>query len=629
MSGEIVEGVIRLGNVRIAVAYPAALDAWFDGVVERAQDEAEAPCGWVRLSEGDAHDRFDVASSGGASQAGVALGRALATFWERASFLLIDGVQDAIALHAAVVRRDDAFVLVCGRSGAGKTRLALWYRLQGFDLGSDEVVAVSAALPIGGSDARTATFAGALARPAILKSPMDLAPCLKPGELPLAQCEAEAGLLLRLASARWSAGESTAGAVGSPIARGLIVFPHFVPGAPLRLTALGAGEAGLRLTGSCLNVRNLPAGGLPIVGALARGVAAVAIEYGDTAQLAGTLDVLTRQVHAARPGPADLAALCDAFTARAAARESSAAASPASLAPTVARFPRRLTIGMATYDDYDGVYFTVQSLRMGHPELAGDLELVVVDNHPGGPASAALSELARRIDGVRYVPRGDRTGTSVRNAVFEEASSPLVLCIDCHVLVAPGALAKLVAFDDANPGSRDLLQGPMLHDDLTRLATHMEPRWHAGMLGVWEADPRGVDPDAPAFEIPLQGLGLFACRRAAWVGFSELFRGFGGEEGYLHEKVRRYGGRTLCLPFLRWLHRFDRPRGVPYAMRWEDRIRNYLIGFSELGIDTSEVEAHFADVLGAEATAAITSRVKDELGIDPDPVRPPSRTAHD
>ena len=64
-------------------------------------------------------------------------------------------------------------------------------------------------------------------------------------------------------------------------------------------------------------------------------------------------------------------------------------------------------------------------------------------------------------------------------------------------------------------------------------------------------------------------------------------------------------------------------------MRWEDRIRNYLIGFSELGIDTSEVEAHFADVLGAEATAAITSRVKDELGIDPDPVRPPSRTAHD
>jgi hypothetical protein len=26
-----------------------------------------------------------------------------------------------------------------------------------------------------------------------------------------------------------------------------------------------------------------------------------------------------------------------------------------------------LTIGMATYDDYDGVYFTLQSLRMYHP----------------------------------------------------------------------------------------------------------------------------------------------------------------------------------------------------------------------------------------------------------------------
>ncbi len=26
-----------------------------------------------------------------------------------------------------------------------------------------------------------------------------------------------------------------------------------------------------------------------------------------------------------------------------------------------------LTIGMSTYDDFDGVYFTLQSLRMYHP----------------------------------------------------------------------------------------------------------------------------------------------------------------------------------------------------------------------------------------------------------------------
>jgi hypothetical protein len=93
-------------------------------------------------------------------------------------------------------------------------------------------------------------------------------------------------------------------------------------------------------------------------------------------------------------------------------------------ASTVARFPRRLTIGMATYNDYDGVYFTVQSIRMNNPELNGALEFVVIDNDPGGPCSKALSQLGNWIDGYRYVPRGEWSGTAIRNAVFEEASSP-------------------------------------------------------------------------------------------------------------------------------------------------------------------------------------------------------------
>jgi hypothetical protein len=37
-----------------------------------------------------------------------------------------------------------------------------------------------------------------------------------------------------------------------------------------------------------------------------------------------------------------------------------------------------LTIGMATYNDFDGVYFTIQALRL-YQDLA-DTELLVVDN---------------------------------------------------------------------------------------------------------------------------------------------------------------------------------------------------------------------------------------------------------
>jgi hypothetical protein len=274
---------------------------------------------------------------------------------------------------------------------------------------------------------------------------------------------------------------------------------------------------------------------------------------------------------------------------------------------------RTLTIGMATYDDYDGVYFTLQAFRLHHSEVLSDVEFVVVDNNPDGPCGRALKDLGNSIETYRYVPKGGRSGTAVRDRVFEEARGDFVLCIDCHILIASGALERLIAYLKARPQTRDLLQGPLLHDNLKDYSTHFDPQWRAGMYGTWGADPAGADADAPAFEIPMQGLGLFACRRAAWPGFNPHFRGFGGEEGYIHEKFRRLGGRVLCLPFLRWMHRFNRPLGTPYAHRWEDRVRNYLVGFRELGWDTGPVVEHFRGFLGEQ----VWSMIVEQLGRDP------------
>ena len=75
----------------------------------------------------------------------------------------------------------------------------------------------------------------------------------------------------------------------------------------------------------------------------------------------------------------------------------------------------------------------------------------------------------------------------------------------------------------------------------------------------------------------MQGLGVFSCRKDAWLDFNPRFRGFGGEEGYIHEKFRQSGQRCLCLPSLRWLHRFGRPNGVPYPLTVDDKLRNYLL----------------------------------------------------
>ncbi|GAA0589172.1 glycosyltransferase [Paenochrobactrum glaciei] len=282
--------------------------------------------------------------------------------------------------------------------------------------------------------------------------------------------------------------------------------------------------------------------------------------------------------------------------------------------PLVAKkYPRKLTIGMATHDDYDGVYFSLQSLRMHHPEILEQAEFIIVDNNPAGVCASHLRHLTDIIDNVQYIPYASKNGTSVRNIFFEEARTDYVLSIDCHVLINPGAIQKLLNHFDENPDTKDFLQGPLVLDNLSSIYTHYQADWKRGNYGYWGTDPRGEDENAPPFDIPMQGVGLFACRRDAWPGFNPLFRGFGADEGYLHEKARQAGGRTLCLPFLRWVHRFGRPFGVNYPLDWPNKIRNYLIGFHELGLDINEVKNHFREYIGEATANPIFQDIENEL----------------
>ncbi|MCK5360785.1 MAG: glycosyltransferase, partial [Gammaproteobacteria bacterium] len=246
---------------------------------------------------------------------------------------------------------------------------------------------------------------------------------------------------------------------------------------------------------------------------------------------------------------------------------------------------KKLTIGMATYDDYDGVYFSVQAIRMYHPEVTEQTEILVIDNNPSGPCAEDLRNLSSSIPGYRYMAVDEIRGTAVRDFVFREAKTEYVMCIDSHVFIEPGAISKLIDYFDDHPDTPDLLQGPLVYDDLKSISTHFEPAWRQGMFGFWSVAERGKKITDEPFDIPMQGLGLAACRKHAWQGYNPHFRGFGGEEGYIHQKFRNAGARTICLPFLRWMHRFSRPMGTQYPNVWEERIRNYLIGFEEVGLD--------------------------------------------
>jgi len=250
---------------------------------------------------------------------------------------------------------------------------------------------------------------------------------------------------------------------------------------------------------------------------------------------------------------------------------------------------------MATCDDYDGVFFTIQAIRTYHPEVLDDIEFVIIDNNPTSDHGKEVANFTNWIkEPVQYLPFKNYQATTLKNKVFELADTPYVMCIDCHVLIVPGAIKKLIDFYDEKKDHGNLLQGPLLYDDMTSLSTHFNlDVWSSHMWGQWGTDDRGKDLDAEPFETPAQGMGLFSCRKDSWLGFNKLFRGCGGEEGYIHEKYRKHGKSTLCLPFLRWNHRFGRPGGSKYPNDLKARFRNYYIGFQEVGLDTKELIKNF------------------------------------
>lgn len=255
---------------------------------------------------------------------------------------------------------------------------------------------------------------------------------------------------------------------------------------------------------------------------------------------------------------------------------------------------RKLTIGMATYDDYDGLYFTIQSIRMYHPEVLDDIEFVIIDNNPDGAHSKSIKQLTGSIkQPTQYIPFNDYKSSFVKGKIFDYAKTPYVLGIDSHVLLEQGIIKKLIDFYDSGADGGNFLQGPLVYDSFDHISTHFDLNWRGHMWGTWGTDPRGQDKNSPPFEIPAQGMGLYSCRKDSWLGFNPLFRGFGGEEGYIHEKYRKAGKKTLCLPFLRWMHRFSRPNGVPFPLTLENKIKNYFIGFEELKLDTAPIYDHF------------------------------------
>ena len=587
-------------NQAVALRYPKSLEAKIGALFAGAKAPRRKSPAVIEIRQEGRARRFTLQPNGGEPATGLDQETCLSLLLGHVVHALVNDLSSGVALHSGAVSWRGKTILFPGMSGSGKSSLVAWLTGKDFGYLTDELAVLRRGVPT----------VAALARPLVVKNGSGLSmPELKSiaceNAIPLGDniiCFPEDERARKAQACR------------------LMVFPRFDKGAQLRIEPLSAAQAGLELTSCNVNARNLSDHGFGIITAFAQGVPAVMLHYGNFDQLEGVLDALLKLAAEGSTGAAEFRRMFSALAAPDAPPEDRAPGSPPRPAasgevpaPTPRKEPKKLTIGMATYDDYDGVFFTIQSLRMYHPEIMDDVELLVVDNNPQGLCAKPLKALEVYVPNYRYVPYQERTGTIIKGMVFEEASGEFVLCMDCHVFVVPGAIKRLLDYYDRDSGTSDLLQGPLIYDNLTSYSTHFKPEWRKGMWGCWETDERGEDPDAEPFDIPMQGTGLFSCRREAWLGFNPRFRGFGGEEGYIHEKFRQAGGRTLCLPFLRWLHRFNRPFGAPYSNTWDDRIRNYLIGFQELGLPLQPTVDHFTELLGPGIANPIFERVLAEL----------------
>jgi hypothetical protein len=265
-----------------------------------------------------------------------------------------------------------------------------------------------------------------------------------------------------------------------------------------------------------------------------------------------------------------------------------------------------LTIGMASYANRAEVWFTVQALRLYHQRP--EIEILVVDNFGDDKLGTFLAGA-----GVRYVAYTEVSGAAnAKQRVFEVASGEWVLLLDSHILLPPGAVDRLLEWIEAHRHSQDLIQGPLLYDDLQTTADAMNPVWSGGMWGQWRT--QNVGPGADPYPIQMHGCGLMASRKDSWLGFNPAFKGFGGEEGYIHEKYRKAGRQVLCLPFLRWVHHFKLDE-APYPLVYQDRVRNYVIGFQELGLDMQPLVEHFGQAAIDQAKEEIRAMNPIKIGV--------------
>ncbi len=284
-----------------------------------------------------------------------------------------------------------------------------------------------------------------------------------------------------------------------------------------------------------------------------------------------------------------------------------------------------LTFALPHKNDWEGVWSTVNAIVKDciTAGILDKIEIVILDQGEGGRdkdgkpldelfelrdaanakyqqkvmASRLVENFAGRLRGVvRVVSYTETEGPSgATNAIFmplavidgkrmPAARGEFVIRADCHVEFDPGVIRNVFKFCVRNRFTRDIYTGPhRMAVGHGPMMTHTDMTWGGQMLGKWQHDPRGDDPNGKPFAIENLSGGMVLCRRDAWAMYHPLNVGFGAGQGAIGLKVRKRGNQLMCLPALVWIHRYGRSVKMPLRNDSSERVANYAREFAMIG----------------------------------------------
>ena len=93
----------------------------------------------------------------------------------------------------------------------------------------------------------------------------------------------------------------------------------------------------------------------------------------------------------------------------------------------------KLTIGLCVYDDFDGVYFTLQSLRLHHSEVLDRLEFVIINNNPKSVHGNEVHKFSQWIkEPLTYVEFTKYNSPFLKGKIFDLASTEYVMVMETY-----------------------------------------------------------------------------------------------------------------------------------------------------------------------------------------------------